>query len=147
MIYLTAHRVRSPQTGEEGINAFRYSSGNYTWEGAPPTPVAVDKDPGVLMASTIRMRPPGNRVLSFLDVVAPFDVRVDELHEALGSLAYGRPPERFPNEWTHARLWIRFGAERALVPFWRSEIGALGAEAIVLLSANPHGPAGPARRR
>lgn len=125
MIYLTAHRVVSPTTDEEGINAFRYTSGNYTWEGPAPAPFDLDEDPGVLVGKRVSVPPPGNHVRSYLDIVAPADVALHELRGALAAAADGDAPERLPAEWSSGRVWLRFGAERALLPFWRTEMRRL----------------------
>lgn len=136
MIYLTAHRVLSPTSGAEGINAFRYSQGNYLWPGPPPAGIGeqLDEDPGVLVRQVVTVRPPGNRVRSFLDVVAPVDVNPDELNRAAEAIVAGEIPARFPTEWSHGRIWLRFGVERALAPFWRSELPALFDQAFSLLA-------------
>ncbi len=125
MIYLTAHRVVSPTRGDEGLNAFRYSSGNYIWDGPPPAPFDLDVDPGVLVDQRVTVQPPGNHVRSYLDIVAPANAAFHELRSAVEATADGDAPQRLPAEWSSGRIWIRFSAERALLPFWRTELRRL----------------------
>ena len=79
-MYLVAQRVLAP-AGTEGINAFCYVHGPYVWQGLPPAGIP-DQNPGTLAAQTIVIRPPGNRVRSYLDVVAPDETSWSELRPA-----------------------------------------------------------------
>ena len=132
MIYLTAHRVVSPHD-MEGINAFSYVRGSSIWPDAPPVPITVDTDPGELRHQRIELPPPGNRVRSFLDLVAPADVTRPEIAAAVETLSRRSAPQHLPAEWVQGRLWVRFGADRALLPFWRAELRLLGEAAAAVL--------------
>ena len=88
-MYLAAHRVVSPVTGAEGINAFAYGHGPYVWHGAPPfTP---EENPGTLFESSIepQVAPPGNRVRSYLDVLTPDETPRITVERALQHLLGG----------------------------------------------------------
>lgn len=124
-MYLTAHRVVSPAGDQEGVNAFRYTHGNYIWSGPPPAQFRPDADPGALVNQVVVVRPPGNRVRSFLDLVAPENVEAQELRTAAQAIMRGEVPTTFPAEWTYGRVWARFGVDRALAPLWRSELQTL----------------------
>jgi hypothetical protein len=73
---LTAQRVASPE-GKEGINAFCYLHGPQTWLDEPPADVI--NNPGHLAHSHVEVLPPGNRVRSYLDVLAPDHVPSDKI--------------------------------------------------------------------
>jgi len=121
-MYATAHRVVSPTTGDEGINAFHYLHG-YEWDGAPDE-FLPDKNPGTLLDESVAVPPPGNWVRSYLDVVAPDGTAPGEIARALAQ-ASRTAPASFPAVWTSGRLWFRFGLERALLPVWRHELSLL----------------------
>lgn len=87
-------------------------------------------NPGVFADSIIELAPPGNRVRSYLDIVAPDDTRLNLLVHA--ATAYG-VPHTFPVEWTQANVWCRFGIELGLVNEWRNELHRLLARIALLL--------------
>lgn len=132
-MYLTAHRVVSPSTKEEGINAFYYTHGNYVWEGRPPLHLLPDNDPGVLVKQSVAVSPPGNRVRSFLDLVAPETCTAQTLARRVEAIREGDAPASFPAEWNVEQLWLRLGLEQVLTPFWRQELWTLAERAIALL--------------
>src|SRR5689334_13837069 len=66
-MYLTAQKVFQPKTGEMGINAFYHLHGGGSWS-SPPLP---ETNPGRLKRDRITVAPPGNRVRSYVDLVAP----------------------------------------------------------------------------
>jgi len=124
-MYATAHRVASPTTGVEGINAFHYLHGGYEWDGAPPPEFLPETNPGTLLNDSVAVPPPGNRVRSVLDVVAPDGTAPREIERALADVTSRDAPASFPAVWTSGRFWFRFGLELALVPVWRQELRLL----------------------
>jgi hypothetical protein len=80
-VYLTSHHVASPSSGHEGVNTFLYLHGSYTWTVLPPG--VPDQNPGTLTAQSISVRPPGNRVRSYLDIIAPDEARWKEVRVGL----------------------------------------------------------------
>jgi hypothetical protein len=48
--------------------------------GCPDVP---EQNPGTLLAQSISVAPPGNRVRSYLDIVAPDEVRWQDVHVGL----------------------------------------------------------------
>ena len=124
-MYLTAQNVRSPK-GVEGINAFHYSHGaTYAWQGLPPEGIP-DKNPGTLVAETINVLPPGgNRVRSYLDVVAPDGTPWSEIRPAF--IAFVSEAQRGPFPWigVSGRVFFRIGIELALAQTWQREIAEL----------------------
>ena len=69
-MYLTAQRVISPKTHEMGVNTFKYLHWQQ-WPGPVPDAFLPDTNPGELGQQYVEVMPPGNRILSFLDVVLP----------------------------------------------------------------------------
>jgi hypothetical protein len=69
-MYLTAQHVVAPATRREGVNAFFYRHMGQAWELLSP-PDVPQGNPGILQASAISVAPAGNRVRSYLDIVAP----------------------------------------------------------------------------
>lgn len=123
-MYLTAQRVLSP-TGQEGINAFFYTHGPCTWAGEPPPEVLPENDPGELVAQRLEVPPSGNRVRSYLDLVAPEDRTDAWLMSVLRSLV--QEAARHPLPWNIARdgCLCRFHLEQSLLPRWHEELAYL----------------------
>ena len=123
-MYLTAQRVHSPATGNEGINAFFYVHGPHIWQGLPPQGIP-DQNPGELVAETVVIAPPGNRVRSYLDVVAPDETPWTEIRPAF--MAFVSDAQRRPLPWVgiFGRCFFRLGVEHALAQRWQREIADL----------------------
>lgn len=92
-MYITAHRVTTSDGATTGINCFRHKHGyllgvDGSWDNAKVDDIAY-QHPGKLIAQDIGLPPGGNRVLSYLDVIAedatPPDtiVRVLQAYELL----------------------------------------------------------------
>lgn len=122
-MYLTAQRVRS-HGGAEGINAFHYEHGLATWQGLPPRGVP-DENPGALVANTIVVPPPGNRVLSYLDIVAPDETPWSEIRPAFMAFVSEAQHTPFPWHGINGRTFVRLGMERSLSEQWHREIAEL----------------------
>lgn len=135
-MYLTAHRVASPTTQREGVNAFVYRHMGQAWEHLSPAEVP-QRNPGVLQASSISLPPAGNRVRSYLDVVIPDDVRWDELHAGLMEFVARRQTTPLPWSGESRSGYFRIGMERALSPSWQKELAILyrAAQALWLAQA------------
>jgi hypothetical protein len=123
-MYLTAHHVVSPSSGLEGINAFHYAHGPYTWERTPP-PGIPDQNPGELVARNVVIAPPGNRVRSYLDLVAPDETGWAEIRPAF--MGFVGHSQRNPFPWTGqiGRCFFRLGMDFALAQQWQREIADL----------------------
>lgn len=86
MIYLTAQRVRSRRAPASAINCYLHRRpGEPIPAGSDSLAVAdaVARDPGALAATDVRLRPGGNRVEAFLDVVGPDDLDAVALRPVL----------------------------------------------------------------
>lgn len=125
-MYATAHRVESPR-GLTGINTFLHTHGAaFSW---PADPVQLpEHNPGVLWWDNGPEVPPGgNRVRSYLDLLAPDDTPAAEVEAALTSLwlelvadeagppaAQGALPN--PVDYRHGAVVLRFGVDLAMLP-------------------------------
>jgi len=130
-MYLTAQRVVSPSTGREGINAYYYLHVIGGWI-SPPEP---ERDPGTLIRMLISVEPPGNRIRSWLDIVAPDEALLTDLRYALMTFISTNQRSPLPWEQRMGSTLLRFGAEAALAHEWHHEIADLfrASEAIFLL--------------
>ena len=122
-MYLTAQHVRSLD-GREGINAFHYLHGPHLWQGLPPQGIP-DQNPGTLTAQAIVVEPPGNRVRSYLDVVAPDETAWSEIRT--GFITFVSEAQRRPFPWlgVSGRCFLRVGLEQSLANQWHREIAEL----------------------
>jgi hypothetical protein len=122
-MYLTAQRVRS-SAGAEGINSFFYAHGPNAWQGLPPQGIP-DRNPGNLVAQSIVVPPPGNRVRSYLDVVAPDETPWSEIRPAFMAVVSEAQRRPFPWSGASGRVLFRLGMEQALAQLWQREIADL----------------------
>lgn len=136
---LTAQRVISPASQARGVNVYRYAHGPHDWERVPDK-FLPEANPGELVAQWIQLRPGGNRVVSFLDVVAPDDMNVVQLQQALTSLKRVLQDQGNPTTAYLDPLWVRFGLALPNVP-WSMELGALAGH--IVLSLDQAGSAHP----
>jgi hypothetical protein len=119
-MYLVVQRVSHP-SGAEGINAFHYVHYDDDWV-VPPHP---DEDPGHLVNENVVVPPPGNRVRSYLDIVAPDNAAWSEIRQALLAFLLDHESEPMPWIGTSGRMRFRIGMDQALAQNWSSEATAL----------------------
>jgi len=129
---LTAQRVLSPHSHARGVNVYQYLHGSYVWDRVPDE-FLPEANPGELVAQWIELSPGGNRVVSFLDVVAPDEVDAIELQQRLASLKHWLPPSGHPTTAYWDPFWLRFGCASLPVP-WATELGALAGHILLGLS-------------
>ena len=122
---LTAHRVVHPDTHDEGINSFFYRHGPCVWDSLPPPEVFSGENPGELFESHVEIPPPGNRVRSFLDVVAPDETTEHEIRRAVGIFLERSHAAPLPWEGVVGRCLFRIGMESELAAAWRQEVASL----------------------
>lgn len=135
-MYLTAHRVVSPTNQREGVNAFVYRHEALDWDAAPPVEIP-EHNPGTLVAQSISVPPPGNRVRSYLDIVAPNDSRWAEVHVALMAFLGRERHKALPWRGRSGRCYFELGMEHQLAPRWIGELAILYRAAQALRLANP----------
>lgn len=135
-MYLTAHHVVSPTDHREGVNTFLYRHEALDWDAAPPVGIP-EQNPGTLVARTISVPPPGNRVRSYFDIVAPDAARWLEVRDAL--LEFLAREQRKPLPWRgpSGRCSFELGMETQLSPRWIGELAILYGAAQALRLANP----------
>ncbi len=134
-MYLTSHHVLAPSSQHEGINSFLYLHGSYTWQEPPPG--IPDQNLGTLAAQSISLRPPGNRIRSYLDIVAPDEARWDEVR--IEMMDFVGKSQRNPLPWAgqSGRCYFRLGMELRLAQQWQKELAILYRASQALRIANP----------
>lgn len=81
----TAHRVQNAN-GDVGINAYLHLHGaERPWPSDPWT--LPETDPGVIAMEVLKIPPGGNRVMSYLDVIAPDGANLDDIERVVGDLS------------------------------------------------------------
>ena len=117
---LVAQRVVSVAHKIQGVNAYRYSHRYSRW---PTDPTILFDDPNKMLArKRIQLRPGGNRVISFLDVVAPDDMDVADLVHVLNEFSGQPQPPVFPVCKVSGPCAVRFAIGENIIPAWRDEI-------------------------
>lgn len=120
-MYVTAHRVRN-SSGMEGVNAFYYVHGPSLPSDLGSIP---DGDPGTLCTQSLAISPPGNRVRSFLDIVAPDGEGWPEVRHAFMSFVSGQHLAPFPWSARVGCCYLRTGMDTQAARAWRHEIALL----------------------
>ena len=134
-MYLTSHHVVSPTSGQEGVNTFLYLHGPCVWT-EPPAEIP-DENPGTLTAQSISVRPPGNRVRSCLDIVAPDETRWEEVRTGLIGFIGVRQRSEFPWVGQFGKCFFRVGMDFGIAREWQRELAVLYRAAQALRLANP----------
>ena len=121
-MYATAHRVS--RDGRSGINAFLHLHGQgFRW---PADASALpDENPGTLEHQVCPIKPGGNLVHSYLDVLAPDDTQRDVLLAAMKAFQRDVAERRNPTIFTLGVVTIRFGVQLGLEPHREAELAAL----------------------
>ncbi|MSP61261.1 MAG: hypothetical protein EXR72_13130 [Myxococcales bacterium] len=108
-MYVTAHRVGAPM-GDEGVNSFLHLHGaQFVW---PDDPASLpERNPGALEERRTEVPPGGNRVIAYLDVLAPDGTGRAEIDAALADLGAALDGKANPTWCEHGKVTIRFGVE------------------------------------
>lgn len=134
-MFITAQHVVSPVSKLEGINTFLFVHDGQAWEHVS-VPDIPDQNPGVLRAQSISVMPPGNRVRSYLDIVAPDEVRWDDVRVGLAEFVGRCSSGPLPWAGESRNGYLRIGMERALSSAWQRELAILYRAAQVLWMAH-----------
>jgi len=96
-----------------------------------------DQDPGLLIAQSLSLQPPGNRVRSYLDVVVADGAAWDEIRSSL--LLFLGEKQRDPLPWVGdaGSVFFRIGMELGLAAEWQTELAVLYRASQALRLANP----------
>jgi hypothetical protein len=123
-MYLTSQRVARRATGAQAVNAFHYAHGGRAWEGPAPEGIP-DRDPGTLVLERVELEPEGNRVRSYLDVVAPDGTSFEEIRPAL--IAFVSRAQAFPMPWEGVvgRCSFRIAMDDDTASEWERELATL----------------------
>lgn len=125
-MYLTAQRVVS-SGNENGINGFLYEHGVVAWD-PPPDPVSGMGDAiGELVHSLISVTPGDNRVVSYVDIVAPDGTPYEGVFLPIFTWMTERSSAREPFPWVGVVGDMRFGLHMvsAYAKTWREEVSRL----------------------
>lgn len=122
-MFLTAQHVAS-SAGAEGINAFVYHHGPYVWHGLPPAGIP-DTNTGMLVAQTIEQPPPGNRLRSYLDVVAPDETPSAEIQAAFVAFVTAAQGAPLPWHGVIGRVSFRMDMDAGCAATWQQELAVL----------------------
>ena len=127
---LTAQRVRST-SGREGINAFCSLHGGCVWDGPPPGGIP-EQNPGERANQHVTVPPGGNRVRSYLDIIAPDETPTREVLASLGPFVAAAREQGLPWAATVGRCTFRFGVDGNLAAAWAAEFRALFEAAVAV---------------
>lgn len=125
-MYLTAQRVTSGTGDADGINAF-YHMHRDAWAGRDVKP---EDAPGYLVTRRLAVDPGGNRIRSYLDVLAPDTTSPSLIIADFQRFVTGPVPERFPHEFAGTVATFRMAIERSLAASWRAEALRLFSECL-----------------
>ena len=144
-MYLTAQRLYSPAKKKTGINAFLYRHGDEAVPGMswarPLVELVADQHIGTRGPEHVEVAPGGNRVVSFVDIVAADGTPIDQIETAVQTFEARLSPEQLPLSMTVGVVAIRFGAQFGLAEVQlREEFTQIAAQALDLLR-NPREPA------
>lgn len=86
-MYLTAQRVTNTADGTTGVNSFKHRHNRAlgvegSW-GTSEVKAIANQRPGELSSKEIQLKPGGNQVLSYLDVICEDDTPASVIEEAL----------------------------------------------------------------
>jgi hypothetical protein len=139
-VKLVAHRVVQPGTAPNrrtGFNAFYFGHGDRFWLDVPPG----DLGPGQLVNQIIEVQPPGNRVRSYLEIVAPDVTPNMQIAAAVQAGADFLADAGAPQPWrlAHGEVSFIFEAEAALAAQWQVELRLLLGYALAVRREGPQG--------
>lgn len=122
-MYLTAQRVISPSR-ENGINGFLFEHGTVAWA-LPPEPITGAI--GELVHTFILVPPGGNKVMSYVDIIAPDGTPYDRIHNRIIPWMAARASAQQGLPWTSDDEDMRFGLHMvsAYAKAWKSEAAKL----------------------
>jgi hypothetical protein len=126
-VRLVAQRVvRLPSassSGVGGVNAFCWLHGDRFWLDVPPD----DIGPGDLAGSIVEVPIGGNRVRSFLEIVAPDSTPARQIIAAVGGGAefLADIARELPWKLSHGEVTFEFSIEAGMVATWQLELRIL----------------------
>jgi hypothetical protein len=139
-MYLTAQRVLSGSR-RRGVNVYEYHHGPITWSLPLPDNLRPEHNPGELVDRWEQVPPPGNSVLSFLDVVVPDKLPRPQVINWVAMLKDLVPARPLTEEHYVGPLWVRFGMSPRIGIPPRTELAALAAFLVLALQGLPLPPA------
>lgn len=122
-MYLTAQRIEPLTDGKGGINAFHHRH-SHPLRSRELSKVPND-DPGIVVNQHISVKPGGNRVRSFLDVVAPEATPWERIRSCFLRFVSQNRAEPMPWEGAVGECWFRLNMDAAIAEQWESELADL----------------------
>lgn len=119
---LTAQRVISP-SGVQGINAFCYLHGPYFWLDEPPPEISGSQ--GQLTNSHVEVPPPGNRVRSYLEILAPDETPSGSISKDVLDCTGFFERQSMPIQMQSGDTHFTFDIDGELAPAWHRELALL----------------------
>ena len=133
---LVSQRVLSPGNGTgHGVNLYLYKHGPRAAWTSVPEEFTPERDHGTLMWKDLQLPTPGNRVVSYLDVVAPDAISHELLCNQLATLKHQLVMTTNPTGLRIDPFWFRLGLGNDRVP-WATELAALAAHLVLRLPAD-----------
>ena len=136
-MYLTAHRVESPNRAKRGINATLYlhdSPEDRSLDWSHPNVAEISEArPGRFVAEDNELKPGGNTVASYLDIIAPDGTADDLICESLSQFEPSIGSAALPITAQFGPIVIRFYARYGLQGNRVDVFGALRKKAVDLL--------------
>jgi hypothetical protein len=121
-MYVVAMHVHRLSTGADGINVLYYVHHVDDWV-VPPDP---REEPGDPLDSAIGVSPMGgNRVRSYLDVVAPDHAPWPEIRQGLMKFLLDHEAHPMPWHGRVGRLRFGVGMDQSVAQNWEAELGRL----------------------
>jgi hypothetical protein len=144
-MYVAAHRV-CRRTGTEGVNVFLHLHGsNFPW---PEDPSGLpETNPGGIQSDIVELEPGGNRVRSYLDVLAPDGTSSVRIHGVLVQVEKALGEMAAPTALQFGEVVVRFGVEQELMRKKRSEFRALRERVRLMLEQGRSTSSGQGRAR
>ncbi|OGJ92074.1 MAG: hypothetical protein A2268_05955 [Candidatus Raymondbacteria bacterium RifOxyA12_full_50_37] len=135
-MYLTSQRVVS-KDGQEGINSFFHLHRPHKQpklKGPADITAVAEDNTGKLIKDNCEVEPGGNRVKSYLDIVAPDDAGEKQITAALDNLQGEIDQSKmWPITYLADGIGIRFNTDMELYKALEEEFSTLKASALALL--------------
>ena len=138
-MYLTSQRVRRTDGASTGVNVFLHSH-------VDDAPISTEGDfhkvlkeiteshPGRLIDQHVELKPGGNTVLSYLDIVAPDNAKHDEIESALLGFEGAAAQGPWPVSDRIGRVIVSFGVVFGLGGLEAGEFARLREAALTVLA-------------
>lgn len=138
-MYLAIQLVRRGE--EEGINAFLHKHPpDLKWPKSPEDIAALaDVNPGKIVQQRTDLKPGGNAVRAYLDVLAPEDTAVEDIEKVIQTLRRKLAEQKNPTIFSKSVVALRFGVELSLERLRDLHLDMLSSVGLQLLRSGHQG--------